>query len=62
MDSPSRLGKAPRGARGFSLIELLCVLVILIILATLMDSRMAGSAAAPPWNCAARISRPFPSP
>jgi type II secretory pathway pseudopilin PulG len=43
MDSLSPLGKAPRGTGGFSLVELLCVLVILIILATLLDSRMAGS-------------------
>jgi len=43
----SKLGLRPlrhaRGARAFSLVELLCVLVILIILATLVDSRMAGS-------------------
>jgi prepilin-type N-terminal cleavage/methylation domain-containing protein len=43
MDSRLRFGKLPRGARGFSLVELLCVLVILIILATMLDSRMAGS-------------------
>ncbi len=43
MDSRSRFGKSPCGARAFSLVELLCVLVILIILATLLDSRLAGS-------------------
>jgi len=43
MDSRSRFGKVPRGARGFSLVELLCVLLILIVLATLLDSRLAGS-------------------
>jgi hypothetical protein len=43
MDSPSPLGKEPRIAGGFSLVELLCVLVILIILATMLDSRLAGS-------------------
>jgi prepilin-type N-terminal cleavage/methylation domain-containing protein len=43
MDSPSRPGKAPRIAGGFSLVELLCVLVILIILATMLNSRLSGS-------------------
>ncbi len=43
MTLPSRFGKSPRAAPGFSLVELLCVLVILIILATMLDSRLAGS-------------------
>jgi type II secretory pathway pseudopilin PulG len=43
MTSPSRLGKSPRASLGFSLVELLCVLVILIILAVMLDSRLSGS-------------------
>jgi len=43
MDSPLRIGKASRNAGGFSLVELLCVLVILIILATMLDSRLSVS-------------------
>ena len=43
MSAPSRLGKSPRAARGFSLVELLCVLVILLIMATMLNSRMSGS-------------------
>ena len=43
MDSPSRIGKAPHNQGGFSLVELLCVLVILIILATMLDSRLSVS-------------------
>ena len=37
MSSPPRLGKSPRATPGFSLVELLCVMVILIILAVMMD-------------------------
>ncbi len=43
MSSPSRFGKSPRATPGFSLVELLCVLVILIILAVMLDSRLSGS-------------------
>jgi len=43
MSSPSRLEKSPRAAPGFSLVELLCVLVILIILSVMLDSRLSGS-------------------
>ena len=43
MTAPSRVGKARRAIAGFSLIELLCVLVILIILAVIMDSSLSGS-------------------
>ena len=35
--------RSPRAARGFSLVELLCVLVILIILSTMLNSRLSGS-------------------
>jgi len=43
MSSTSRLGKSPCAAPGFSLLELLCVLVILIILSVMLDSRLSGS-------------------
>jgi len=43
MTSASRFGTPPRGDGGFSLIELLCVLVILIILTVVLDNRMSGS-------------------
>jgi type II secretory pathway pseudopilin PulG len=43
ISTPPRLGKSPRAAPGFSLVELLCVMVILIILTVMMDSRLSGS-------------------
>ena len=43
MTSASRFGVRRRAAGGFSLIELLCVLLILIILTVIMDNRMSGS-------------------
>jgi type II secretory pathway pseudopilin PulG len=39
----SSLGKTLRAAPGFSLVELLCVLVILIILTVMLDNRLSGS-------------------
>ena len=42
MISPSRHGKSPGAACGFSLVELLCVLVILIILSVMLNSRLSG--------------------
>ena len=35
--------RSPRAARGFSLVELLCVLVVLIILSTMLNNRLSGS-------------------
>jgi len=43
MTLASRFGRRPRATGGFSLIELLCVMVILIILTVILDNRMAGS-------------------
>jgi prepilin-type N-terminal cleavage/methylation domain-containing protein len=43
MTSPSPLAKTPRPERGFSLVELLCVLVIVIILAVMLSSRLSGA-------------------
>jgi len=42
MSSPSPLGKSHRAASAFSLVELLCVLVILLILAVMLNGRLAG--------------------
>jgi len=42
MSSSPRLGKSPRTAPAFSLVELLCVLVILLILAVILNGRLAG--------------------
>jgi prepilin-type N-terminal cleavage/methylation domain-containing protein len=43
MSLVSRLGKSPGAARGFSLVELLCVLVILVILSVMLNSRLSGA-------------------
>ena len=38
-----RFERPPRSACGFSLIELLCVVVVLVILTVMVDNRLAGS-------------------